>query len=97
MNTYNKDSQKSVTQTTNTTTSGTQMLALTDLDPMKFGKYKGTVLQDVPASYLHWIWHNTSTDSCNGRLYLYIRRSISALKEEEPDLVWDMSMRKEIV
>jgi uncharacterized protein (DUF3820 family) len=63
---------------------------------MPFGKYKGTVLQDVPASYLHWVWHNTTTDNCNGRLYLYIRRSLSALKEEEPDLVWDMSLHKEI-
>lgn len=29
--------------------------AYTDLDPMPYGKYKGTVLQDVPASYLAWM------------------------------------------
>lgn len=29
---------------------------LTDTDPMPFGKYKGTPMQDVPASYLHWLW-----------------------------------------
>jgi hypothetical protein len=31
--------------------------ALTDLDLMPFGKHKGTPMQDVPASYLEWLWN----------------------------------------
>lgn len=30
---------------------------LTDTDPMPFGKFAGQPMQDVPASYLHWLWH----------------------------------------
>ena len=26
-------------------------VSLTDLDPMTFGKHKGTIMQEVPASY----------------------------------------------
>lgn len=69
---------------------------INDLDPMPFGKYKGTPMQDVPASYLHWVWHNTTTDNCNGSLYSYIKFSVSALKDEDPDKLWDMSLHKEI-
>jgi uncharacterized protein (DUF3820 family) len=29
--------------------------SLTDLDPMPFGKHKGTIMQEVPASYLAWL------------------------------------------
>lgn len=27
-------------------------------DPMPFGKYRGTRMDKVPASYLHWLWVN---------------------------------------
>lgn len=32
------------------------MKALTDKDPMPFGKHKGTPLANVPAKYLLWLW-----------------------------------------
>ena len=31
--------------------------AFTDTDPMPFGKHKGVPLQDVPPSYLEWMWN----------------------------------------
>ena len=35
---------------------------LCDSDPMPFGKHKGIPMQDVPASYLHWLWANGKKD-----------------------------------
>ncbi len=56
---------------------------------MPFGKYKGTLMQDVPADYLHYLWTNgmkekTKTDSVAD----YIQRSLSALKQEDKDKLW---------
>lgn len=59
---------------------------LNDLSPMPFGKYKGTKMQDVPASYLHWYW--TKTEHSHFDLNAYIKESMSALKDENPDLIW---------
>ena len=36
--------------------------ALTDTDPMPFGKHKGEPMQDVPASYLRWLWNDGLRD-----------------------------------
>jgi len=38
------------------TTNQKRYPALTDTDPMPFGKHKGELMQDVPASYLRWLW-----------------------------------------
>lgn len=62
---------------------------LNDTDLMPFGKYKGKAMQDVPVSYLHWLWHNNTVNS----FYVievidYIKRSLDALKSENKDLVW---------
>lgn len=62
-------------------------LAYEDTDIITFGKFKGKMLQDVPASYLHWWVHNTNRDDF--KLLNYIKNSLSALKEETPDLVWE--------
>lgn len=32
--------------------------ALADLDLMPFGKHKGERMQDVPPTYLSWLWHD---------------------------------------
>jgi uncharacterized protein (DUF3820 family) len=57
-----------------------------DDDKMPFGKYKGILLQDVPAEYLHWWWTNTSrTDT---RLKHYIENNLEALKMEDKDKIW---------
>ena len=65
---------------------------MTDTDLMPFGKYKGMPLQDVPASYLHWLWTNerdpmrlkTATDP----LAAYIAANLGALQKEHPDGIW---------
>lgn len=70
------------------------MKTLTDTDPMPFGKYKDTPMQDVPASYLHWLWtQNNGRDQRTQMLSSdpvldYINRNKSALKQEHPDGLW---------
>src|ERR1035437_5353821 len=85
---------------------------LTDTDPMPFCKWAGQPMQDVPASYLHWLWHSESSNPSamfrSSGLYRdttakhiptisakslavrrYIKRGLSALQQETPDLIWD--------
>lgn len=56
--------------------------ALEDTSPMPFGKFKGTPMQDVPASYLRWLkeqgCHNTEVAN-------YIHNSWDAIKMELDD------------
>lgn len=64
-------------------------MVLDDTSPMPFGKYRGQPMQDVPASYLHWLWtqgksHEVKTDP----VAEYINRNLSALKQEYPDGIW---------
>lgn len=61
---------------------------MTDTDPMPFGKYKGTPMQDVSASYLHWLWTNGKKDDKADPVACYIRDNINALKLELPDAIW---------
>lgn len=63
------------------------MKPLEDTDPMPFGKHKGEPMQDVPASYLHWLWKEIQHDKTSN-VGDYIRRNLSALKKEHPDGVW---------
>jgi hypothetical protein len=60
---------------------------LHDESPMPFGKYKGTPMQDVPASYLHWLWTN-GVKSENSPVANYIRNNIVSLQQEHPDGIW---------
>lgn len=57
---------------------------------MPFGKHRNTPMQDVPASYLHWLYteggHANNKTSAVGD---YIRRNIEALKKEYPDGIWE--------
>jgi uncharacterized protein (DUF3820 family) len=62
--------------------------ALNDISPMPFGKHKGVPMQDVPASYLHYLWQNGMKEDKQSNVADYIRRSLSALKSEHPDLIW---------
>ena len=57
-----------------------------DLTTMPFGIHKGEPLQDVPASYLHWLWTQRPMDDQN--LEDYIRANLPALKLEFPDGIW---------
>ena len=61
---------------------------LQDTDPMPFGKYKGTLMQDVPASYLHWLWTNGGKEDKTSRVANYVKRNIVALKAEYEDGIW---------
>jgi len=60
-----------------------------DTSKMPFGKYKGTIMQDIPASYFHWLWHNGMKEKTKiDPVAAYIEDSLSALKEENKDLIW---------
>lgn len=58
-----------------------------DTDPMPFGKYKGKPMQDVPASYLHYLW-TSGLSKTDEPVANYIRENIDALKKEHPDGIW---------
>jgi uncharacterized protein (DUF3820 family) len=61
---------------------------LNDLDPMPFGVHKGKPMQDVPASYLHWIWSNGKKEDKVCPVANYIRRNLTALMQEHKDGIW---------
>lgn len=65
------------------------MNALDDLSPMPFGKHRGMPMQDVPASYLHWLWTSGKKDDKQCAVADYIRRNLSALQQEYPDGIWE--------
>ena len=65
------------------------MKPLEDTDLMPFGKYKNLQMQDVPASYLHYLWTNgmkqkVKFDPVAG----YIAENLEALKEEYENGIW---------
>lgn len=69
------------------------MKPLTDTDLMPFGKFKGTPMQDVPASYLHYLWQDGLRGYENGtsaqyQVADYIRRNLNALRLEHRDGLW---------
>ena len=66
------------------------MKVLIDIDKMPFGKYKGKPMQDVPADYFHYLWTNDLKHKVLiDPVAAYIKHSMSALKQEFPDGVWD--------
>lgn len=65
------------------------MKTLEDTDSMPFGKHKGVPMQDVPAQYLHYLWTNGMSSDQAGNVADYIRRNLSALKQEYPDGIWN--------
>lgn len=67
---------------------------LEDLDPMPLGKaHRGSPMQDVPASYLHYLWsnglsQNRGLNRDQARVREYITRNLTALKKEHKDGIW---------
>lgn len=63
---------------------------LTDASPMPPGwVHSGTPMAQVPVDYLHHLWHNCGLKhNPESNLADYIRRSLSALKKENKDLIW---------
>lgn len=55
---------------------------------MPFGKHKGRAMEDVPASYLHWLWENGIYKEPENPVYAYIVDSMGALEREIPDKIW---------
>jgi len=64
-------------------------MILQDEDPMPFGKHKGERMEDVPASYLHWLWTQNEGDAKGSSVMEYIKRNLPALKKELPDAIWE--------
>jgi uncharacterized protein (DUF3820 family) len=62
-------------------------MKLDDLSNMPFGKYKGVKMQDVPASYLFWLWTNGKENE-KGDVADYIRENLHNLEKEYPDGIW---------
>jgi uncharacterized protein (DUF3820 family) len=54
-------------------------MALYDDSPMPFGKYKGDKMENVPASYLIWLYDE---NKCNNYVRKYIEDNLDVLKEE---------------
>lgn len=61
-------------------------MRLTDESPMPFGKYKGENMEDVPASYLLWLYGN---NVCSGVVKRYIQDNHDVLIKERGDPSWD--------
>lgn len=65
------------------------MKILDDLDKMPFGVHKDKPMQEVPASYLHWLWTSGKKHEvrvCPVANYIY--RNLDALKKEHKDGIW---------
>lgn len=52
---------------------------LTDNGLMPYGKYKGTRMEEVPASYLLWLYDN---EKCSTDVKKYIEDNIDVLNDE---------------
>lgn len=61
------------------------MKALSDTSIMPYGKFKGKQLQNVPASYLLWLYDEikNNTDMNSKYLTAYIEDNMQALKIEK--------------
>lgn len=64
------------------------MRTLQDTDSMPWGKYKGVRMQDVPASYLFWLWTNGKESDQQCPVADYIRRNKNVLELDYPDGIW---------
>jgi uncharacterized protein (DUF3820 family) len=62
---------------------------LKDMDRMPYGKHMGKLMQDVPASYLHWLWSNGLKEKADSDpVGKYIKNNLGALKIEHRDGIW---------
>ena len=66
--------------------------ALKDADPMPFGKYRGKRMDEVPASYLHWLWVNERDPLRNkvatDAVAAYVHNNLMSLAAEYPNGIW---------
>lgn len=60
-----------------------------DTDRMPWGKYKDVPMQEVPASYLFWLWTERGMENeKTSRVADYIRRNLASLELDYPDGEW---------
>lgn len=64
------------------------MTVLTDSSLMPFGAHQHKPMEDVPASYFHYLWTH-GMKSQETPVANYIRENLDALKKEYPDGIWD--------
>lgn len=68
------------------------MAKLTDKSYMPFGAHEGKIMEDVPVSYLHFMWFKRNYNKYSEGVNLladYIRDNLKVLKEEDKNLIWD--------
>lgn len=53
-----------------------------DTDLMPFGKFEGTEMANVPASYLMWVKDNIWSNASNFEVKKYIQDNLDAIKLE---------------
>jgi uncharacterized protein (DUF3820 family) len=56
-----------------------KLKAMTDDSVMPFGKYKGEKMSNIPASYLLWLFENSTTKN---EVYFYIKDNLDVIKAE---------------
>lgn len=62
---------------------------LRDQDPMPWGKYRHMQMQNVPASYMFWLWTEKGFENNYASpVAEYIRRNLEAFEKEYPDGIW---------
>ena len=66
------------------TTKDKRYPALNDKDKIPFGKYKDLPMQDVPSSYLKWLYNQGCT---NVSVANYIHNSMDSILMECPDQI----------
>lgn len=59
-------------------------MKISDQSAMPFGKHKGEKMEDVPASYLLFLWNKGSMTS---EVKEYIKENLQALQKEAPDVI----------
>lgn len=60
---------------------------MNDQSEMPFGKHKGKKMEDVPASYLLWLWDNGVWSDTAHVLHSYLRNNFSVLETEAHDYI----------
>ena len=58
------------------------MAKLSDGSSMPFGKYKGTAMANVPASYIMWVYGSVSRTYASADVLDYIKDNLDALALE---------------
>lgn len=71
---------------------GWDIEAFTHDDEITFGKYRGTRMGDVPASYLLWLWNNgmwkqDTLSQRNDPIRKYIVEHFNSLERDCPDII----------